>query len=200
MTDIAYPLQIAAYWGNDFDPEDTAQELTFLSQEAHLAYLKGVDQADGWMDARFLPHGSFKVNKEGGVVEGKPRKPSTNTQRFVLWGDSPEPGSKAETFNFDSPDEAIAFQEGVTDMVGWTKVFFVPSVDFKPFENLVEAQAHFGGAAEQAIAKHLVAEASDGIDGPYFVRADGAHVSSDWAPGEPIQNEPVPARVRKPGF
>ena len=81
-----------------------------------------------------------------------------------------------------------------------TKVFFVPAADFKPFESLIEAQAHFGGEAERSIAQHLVDEGSDGIDGPFFVRADGAYVDDNWSPEDPIQNEPAPRPARKPGF
>ena len=191
MTQPVFPVSFAAYWGSGPDKDDTATELTFQNQETLDAFMTGLNNADGWFGATFVAHSNFRVNKDGDIVENKQRSTPTDCQRFVVWGESPESGSRAEKFEFDTPEQAQAFQEGVENMAGWTKYYFVPSVDFRPFDNLPEAQVHLQGESVEALASYMTQNEDDGYDGPYFVRKDGAFVSEHWSAGEPITNAPL---------
>lgn len=191
MTQPTFPIAFASYWGTGPDKDDTATELSFQTPEAFNAFMTGVNNADGWLGATFVSHANFRVNKDGEIVENKQRSTPTDCQRFVVWGDSPESGSRAEKFQFDTPEQAQAFQEGVEHMVGWSKYFFVPSADFKPFDELSQAQAALPAEGAQALARYLADNDDEGIDGPYFVRADGAFVAEHWSPGEPVTNAPL---------
>ena len=191
MTQPTFPIAFASYWGIGPDKDDTATELTFQTRDAFEAFMTGVNNADGWLGATFVAHGNFRVNKDGEIVENKQRSAPTDCQRFVVWGDSPESGSRAEKFEFDTPEQAQAFQEGVEHMVGWSKYFFVPSAEFRPFDELSQAQASLAGEGAQALAQYMADNDDEGIDGPYFVRADGAFVAEHWSPGEPVMNAPL---------
>ncbi len=113
MTQPTFPITFASYWGTGPDKDDTATELSFQTPEAFNAFMTGVNNADGWFGATFVSHANFRVNKDGEIVENKQRSTPTDCQRFVVWGDSPESGSRAEKFQFDTPEQAQAFQEGV---------------------------------------------------------------------------------------
>lgn len=188
MSKPTFPLEFSAYWGADPNRDDQASTLRFDTPAELEAYRTGLNQADGWFGASFLPHPNFKVSKDGDFTEGKKIPAVKEGQRFVMWGEKPEKGETPETVEFDTALEAEAFQQGVEDMVGWTKCFFVPSPDFKPFDSIEDAQSYFDPATARVLAAYLDNNDLDGVDGPYFVKADGSFVHQDWNPGDVIEN------------
>lgn len=189
MAQPTFPLTIASYWGSDPNKSDEAEPLTFASQATYNAFMTGVNEADGWFEAAFVDHANYRVNRAGEIISAPPKNTPEPTQCFVLWGEEPEAGSSAQTYNFDTIDEAAAFQEGVEHMVGWSKYFFVPSEEFKAYYDLNEAMSHLSEDGLKALAAYMDDNELDGVDGPYFVRHDGSFVDGDWSIGETIYNE-----------
>ena len=196
MTADASSFRFAAYWGACPDKDDTAQTLEFSTRGEVDAWLKGVNEADGWMDVSFVAHPHFRVDGEGNFVEtlgGKKAPDPVPGRVHVIWGEEPEKGSTPDTYDFSTPAEAEAFCQGAQDMVGWTKCFLVPSDAFKPYEDIQSALTALDGEARQALQRCLDEnEELPGVDDNYvFVREDGAFVNAYWDVDDPIENVPL---------
>lgn len=129
--EMSAPITVHVLWGSD--PEDDAPSSYPLANEAsRAAFMKGVDAADGWMGVEWVTHGNHRVNKDGEVVEGKPPvKPVSPTDRFALWGEDPEPGSRPVKYSFATVEEAEAFTLGADEAAGWTGYHLVPGPDYR---------------------------------------------------------------------
>ena len=193
LTDANFPLTITAYFGSGADVE---QELSFASVSEYEGYLRGQNEADGWFEANFVENGAYYVNKDGDFAQRKGAKTDTSDRmRHVIWGEHPDTGTRADTYEFATAEEAAGFQRGVEDMVGWTSCHMVPSTDFKPFDDLSCAMSDPGMTADALVAlktcieqEDLDAESGDLV----FVRlSDGAFVWQDWDPRQPIINAPL---------
>jgi hypothetical protein len=195
MSRLQFPLSLALYWGLNPDREDTATEVSFDNEEDFQAFRAGLDAVDGWQEATFVENGAYYANKDGDFLQ----RAGANTQsspssRYVLWGDPPEPGTRAQVFNFDTPSQARAFQAAVEAGVGWDKYCFVPSADFKPYASLAAALPHLTDEGRAAVEHYAAAEQIelDDDDAPVYVRADGALVRPDyWDLADPIPNAPL---------
>ena len=187
----------AIYWGSMPDPSDSASTLSFETSAEVEAYFQGLSEADGFMEANFVASPRYYVNKDDDFVERAGKAAAKDTERYVLWGEDPEPGTRAQTFAFDTPEEAAAFEQGVTDMVGWTTHFLVPSEEFKACPDLQAVRAFLVPEVWKAFEVHL-AEQGGGGDDLVFVRADGAFVDSEWTLDQDISNVPAAPASPKP--
>lgn len=184
--------EFAIYWGSMPDASDTPSHLSFSSSEEVDAYFKGIEEADGFMEVNFVEHSRYYVNKDDEIVERGGQGPAPkSTERYAVWGEQPERGTRAQTYAFETEAEAAAFEQGATDMAGWAKYFCVPSAEFKPCADALGAREFLDKAALEAFETHI--ENEGGFYDLVFVRADGAYVGADWTVGDPIENEPPAA-------
>lgn len=190
------PTTLAIYWGSMPDFSDTASTLSFDTPEELGAYFRGLDEANGYMEVNFVEHSRYYVNKDDEIVARAGTGPEPKaTERYAIWGEDPERGTRAQTYAFDSEAEANAFQQGGSDMVGWATHFCVPSDEFKPCPDLKDVRAFLDKETFKAFESY--AANRGGLDSLVFVRADGAFVDGDWALGHDVENEPAPPK-RKP--
>lgn len=197
LTDRDFPLTIGVVWGM-FDPQYTPDEIQFDSLAEFEGYIQGVGEADGWMEANFVANGAFYVNKDEEFVERRNASRDTSPcYRHVIWGEDPEPGTRAQTYKFDSPERAAGFERGAEDMVGWTDCRFVPTAEFLPFDVLSSALAdpRMSDAVRASLGAYLDEQNIDPAmtDVVYVRLSDGAYVDEDWGPGHEVFNAPVSA-------
>lgn len=208
LTQNDFPMTIGVLWGM-FDPTETPQELYFDSLAEYEGYIHGVNDADGWMEANFVSNGAFYVNKDEEFVERRNASRETSPcHRHVIWGEHPEPGTRSQTYKFDSPERAAGFQRGAEDMVGWSACRFVPTAEFLPFEDMASALAdpRLSDAARTSLAAYIEEQGIDPLESDvvYVRPSDGAYVEPEWDPRTEIFNapdhQPAPARParRKP--
>lgn len=190
---IVYPVSFAAYWGSDPDTQDTATALSFADAPSHGAFMHGVNEAEGSFEANFVGNGAYYANKDGAFVERRgANTASSDKERYVIWGEKPETGARAQTYAFETVQEAEAFQQGVEEATGWTNHFFVPDASFKPYPGLGEALAALPAVGRAALAFYMEREDIDeGHCDPVFVRADGAFVEEGWLAGASVNNVPL---------
>ena len=116
-------------------------------------------------------------------------------------GEHPEPGTRAQTYKFDSPERATGFERGAEDMVGWTACRFVTTAEFLPFEDLASAlvDPRLSDATRTSLAAYIEEQGIDPIEsGVVYVRpSDGAYVEPEWDPRAAIFNAPAPTRARQ---
>lgn len=197
---IKYPLKVAVYWGADLDSSSVAQELEFANEKQFLAWREGLDRADGWMGAHFVDNSAMYVNREGDIVQRKGKVARSNDNEVhVIWGDNPEPGERAETFKFDSPDQARFFKNAVMDYVGWTRYHIVPDASFRAYGSLAQALESLPQQSATSLKNYLEAKGYEEEDYDnedlVFVRADGALVFAErWSVGDEPENIPLTAQ------
>ena len=188
------PLSFAVYWGCDTSNEASAQEVSFQTRPEYDAYLKGMNEAGDSFEAHFVANGAIYVNRDEDFVERRGASTETSPmKRHVIWGEDPEPGTRAETYEFETEAEAIAFQKGAEDFVGWSTYSFVPSADFKPYESFDKALDAIPEEGKKAMLRYLSTQCEAGDNGLaeeklVFVRDDGAFVHEHWELGDHIEN------------
>lgn len=129
------PVNLHILWGAN--PESDLPDTYELANEACVAaFLKGVDEADGWQGVNWVPHENHRVNRDGDIVEKKGTLSEvTDCERFVIWGESPEVAAETFSYKFDTPEEAEAFQLGASEAVGWTAYCVVPGPEFRRIDD-----------------------------------------------------------------
>lgn len=129
MNDTAIALHVL--WGADPE-DDLPATFTFSTEEAKAAFIKGMNEADGWMDVNWVSHAGFKVDRKGEVVELPGAAPSSSAHEvFALWGEKPETGSHPSSYAFATAAEAEAFKQGASEAAGWTTWALVPSAEHR---------------------------------------------------------------------
>jgi hypothetical protein len=188
-------LTVYVLWGAN--PEDDLPSAYPLPNLACLpAFLKGVDEANGWMEAKFVVHGNFRVNKEGAVIEGKaPAKPVPLTDRHVIWGENPESGTKPTRYSFATAEEAQAFELGATESAGWMDYQLVPGPEYRMIPEATELRdlTQLSWLSTEGRARLLARLEEGALTSPLFAMPNG-----DWADeaGE-RQVHPEPAARRR---
>lgn len=187
-----YPLDVFVFWGSNPDAGDTPTKESFLNAKSYEAFMEGVNAADGWMECEFVEHLGYHVDKDGFIVAREGRHvPQRNNERYVIWGEYPEPGTRPERVCFETAEEAAMYEEGVRQMVGWTATHMVPFEEFKPCSSMEEALLLLTSEGVQALREANALDEGMLDDDLIFIRPDGAFVKAGWRPGQPIQNMPL---------
>src|SRR5690606_35391401 len=109
-----------------------------------------------------------------------------------------------DSHEFQTAAQAEAFVKGAQGMVGWTRYFLVPDENFRAYPSATAAIEDLEGDARRTFEYHLQEDGGGALEGleeeRVFVRADGAFVDGDWAPGAPIHNTPLSPAQWRAGF
>lgn len=181
------PYQVHILWGSTLDPESTPSSYEFATQAEVDAFWRGVGEADGYMDMEEVESPDYFVNKDGEVAPRQVKKPTAFKphSRFVIWGEDPEPGTRASTYEFDDEATADAFIRGASETVGWLGYHEAPGSDYRALGE--RGREHYSPLALLAIEAIGKEEAIE----DYLMAPDGSFVSADWQPGEAV-NDFVP--------
>lgn len=187
------PFNLYILWGQV--PEDNEPaHYAFATEAEQAAFLTGVEACieSGTFDMQVLPHGRFRVNQAGDVRESSPPKqPVSPCDRFILWGEHPEPGERPQKFTLPTPEAAQAFQRGVEEASGWMGWQRVPGPTYRMLADLddladVQRSSWLVPAGRAALLKEAEA---DELAFPLFATPEGQFVLEGW---EIPDEEPVP--------
>lgn len=94
---------------------------------------KVVARQGGYVLAQFVTESSARDyarwrNSEGQMRRwvARPIEPAPTLKVSILWGEAPEPGAQATTYEFATQGELDAFLKGVAEMDGWAGWSEVP--------------------------------------------------------------------------
>ena len=201
MNDTSAPQAWALHilWGANPE-DDLPATFTFSTEAAQAAFLKGVNEADGWMDVKWLDHARYKIDRAGELVEMKgARSPGAAHEVFAMWGEDPEPGTRPSTYAFDTAEEAQAFKQGADAAAGWTTWKVVPSANHRLVgdTDLLRDPVEYPWLNEKG-RQHLVNLLDrDDLPAVIFATPEGRWTDEDGVEGEAPSILPVrPAGAR----